>query len=1701
MTAPSRERPERRDRAATIRTFLLADIRGYTRFTAQLGDEAASRLAARFAEIVAEAAEAWGGRLVEATGDEALATFESGRAALRAAVELQEAFADETAAEPNVPLRVGIGLDAGEAVPVGEGYRGAALNLAARLCSAADAGEILATDGLVHLAGPIEGLTYIGLDGRPLKGFDEPVRAVRVADSDPHEHAPLPLAGVDAGDRVASVLPVELDSIVPLAGRDADLRWLRWYWRRARHGHGGMVVLAGSAGMGRTRLCAELAGGAVHDGSTVAYLGGGTATPDALREALASGAQLVIVDNLDAAAGEAAPRMLRVDAGPRALVVVTLREGAPSAIATVIDRHVPPERQRTLGPLGPEGVRAIAALYAERSIDDLPLELIAAESEGVPAAVHRVASQWARSAATRRLGESAQRAARGRSRLRDAEAEVIGDVTDLERIRERAQLYVSTAEEDEGTAERLQICPYKGLAAFEPTDAEYFFGREQLVGELIARLVGTSFVALVGTSGSGKSSALRAGLLPALAGGVLPGSEGWMQVVMRPGERPLAELRAALMRAVPEASIAGDDPERLLDRVLAGLPAGQRLVLVVDQFEEVFSATRDEPERSTFIELLTTERPGLKVIVAMRADRYVQAAAFPQLARLLTASQVLVGPLSHDELTAIIERPALRVGLRVEPELTAALLTDAGSEPAALPLLSTALLELWQARSDGRLTLAAYRATGGIQGAVARLAEAAYGDLDLAERQIARGLLLRLAGGGVGDGVVRRRVRDGELDEAMSLVAEKLTAARLLTSGDGYLEVAHEALLREWPRLRDWLEEDAAGRKVRLHLTDAARDWVARGREPGDLYRGARLAAALDWAAEHDPELNATEREYLDASRDAAEAEAARQRRINRRLRVLLAGVGAFLVAAIGAGAFAAVQGDRAEREASAAQAAADRALQEEARAEREAEAARAAEDLARSRELAASAVNVIDDDASLAKLLALAGAMIGEGGPTLESLSILHRALAADPVVARYSWIDPESSLGLDTDIEEAGQYMLVATGELGDEGYRGFVEVSEVETGTVLWRYSAHAGIEMASARFADDGAVVVGWSALDFSPPGSVPQDGLGVFIWETSTGRQIAHYDLGTCGAELVDVSATNLLVLTVPSGSVGCLAESDPSLELVDRSTGERTLISSDPAFGWATSGDGRYVAFGHPIVVVRDLETGEERLTFDARDDDAVSDEWVRELNEDGSLLLFGDRPIQVWDVEAGEVIASYDGHAGESWNADFAPDGRVVWSTGRDGSLRGWSATTGDELFTLDGAGTGTVSATAGGRVLVADPDSASAVLIDSTLRGEIAAVETCGGFVHGSSLRSAEGMAAFAENCGAPESMTYSVDLDAGELLLELAGLSGQTLEISPDGTRFVRQEGSPLIRGLSVRDIRTGDRVLELDGLCEWDIDRVDEDDVQREETGACEEFPTPPFPLAVWQLHWSPDGSMIAAVDHGNYGGYVAVWDALSGRMIGTLPLDPELGWAASDTLFSPDSSHLIVAHWSTGDRQAYSTETWELVVEATGTPLAGGEALGLAGYASDGSLIAIGNLGGRDAGHLHALDPETLELIPDRSRRQIHDGSVKSAALNDEGTLLVTGGSDGSLRVWDALTFELIHEIPFGNTQVQGVAFVNDRHLAVTVQEGNLLVVTIDPDELLEIAGASLTRGFTQVECERYNFGDECPSLEELRAGD
>ena len=335
------------------------------------------------------------------------------------------------------------------------------------------------------------------------------------------------------------------------------------------------------------------------------FAGGGEVADAALATVAEAGKghrpTLLVLDYADDAPPavlEAAAALAREPEG-RALMICVLHhdEQGPPAFAALLESGA--AQRLRLDPLGEDATAEIAALYAPAEGVAMPLRTLLAESDGVPLRIHRAAGEWARAEAAERLAATAGRAMSERPGLRTTEAEIAGSVVDLQTARERKAFYEAEEPADPSAPE---VCPFRGLAPFDAAHAEYFFGRERLVAELVARLVGSTLLAVVGPSGSGKSSAVRAGLLPALADGVVPGSERWRRALMRPGERPLAELSRTLARAVPEAG--GEDAAPWIADALDRLEPGERLVLLIDQFEEAFVACRDPDEREAFLDAL-----------------------------------------------------------------------------------------------------------------------------------------------------------------------------------------------------------------------------------------------------------------------------------------------------------------------------------------------------------------------------------------------------------------------------------------------------------------------------------------------------------------------------------------------------------------------------------------------------------------------------------------------------------------------------------------------------------------------------------------------------------------------------------------------------------------------------------------------------------------------------------------------------------------------------------------------------------------------------------------------------------------------------------------------------------------------------------------------------------------------------------------
>jgi DNA-binding SARP family transcriptional activator/WD40 repeat protein len=475
--------------------------------------------------------------------------------------------------------------------------------------------------------------------------------------------------------------------------------------------------------------------------------------------------------------------------------------------------------------------------------------------------------------------------------------------------RELATLEAAILNQDEGLDARIEpapvseACPYKGLAAYDVDDYESFFGRDTQIAACLERLHTTPFLVVTGASGCGKSSLVRAGLAPVLSRPDRP-------VVVVPGPDPLAAL------------------------VDGSASAGKHGTLIVDQFEELFAVgVPQEVPRSFCAALAERVASGSALIVAIRADHLTGLAADPDLGKLAERGLHFVTPLAGDELRAAIEQPAHQAGLRVERGLVDLLVRDVEGEPGALPLLSHARVETWRRRDGHVLTVEGYRASGGVRGAVARSADRLYDGLPVEQRPLLRSLMLRLVAPSLEGDPVRCRVAASALrdDPARERVVALLVRARLVTTEEDTIELAHEALARAWPRLRSWLDDDSAGQRIMRHLAAAADGWESLGRPDSELYRGARLDTALEYRQNARPDLTATEAEFLEASQQQAETErdafAARARldaRRNRRLRALLIAIGGLLAVSLVAGLLALRSSHNARDQRDLAQAATD---------------------------------------------------------------------------------------------------------------------------------------------------------------------------------------------------------------------------------------------------------------------------------------------------------------------------------------------------------------------------------------------------------------------------------------------------------------------------------------------------------------------------------------------------------------------------------------------------------------------------------------------------------------------------------------------------------------------------------------------------------------------------------------------------------
>lgn len=1191
--------------------------------------------------------------------------------------------------------------------------------------------------------------------------------------------------------------------------------------------------------------------------------------------------------------------------------------------------------------------------------------------------------------------------------------------------------------------------PFKGLHYFDEADANLFFGREELTKRLVARVIspmaaepgeGIRFLAVVGASGSGKSSVLRAGLLPALRD--YRKNADWQIQVITPTSHPLQSL---------------------------GTPAQQASVLVVDQFEELFTLCSDEGERKAFVdELLAaagSASPDPKsgnlctsVVIALRADFYAECSQYPALREALAQHQEFIGPMNATELRSAIEEPA-KVGhaadggaWEFEAGLVDLMLRDTGEEPGSLPLLSHALLETWTRRRGHTLTVSGYLAAGGVQGAIAETAETLFNDeLDDSQRAIARNIFLRLTELGEGSQAARRRASLDELTlrpedgSQVEAVLNRLTDARLVTTDEGTVEIAHEALIREWPTLRQWLLEDQEGLLLQRQLAIAAHAWNSGGQSPDELYRGARLARAVEWAAAHVGELNVLERAFLDASRqqseqEAAEREAQRRRELIaavkladaekqraedstrsaeklRRRAYWLAGALVLVLALLGAAFFL---GNQARTSAAAAQ-------NSSALADANALKAESEKRIATSRELAAAANNNLTIDPERSILLAIQAVEATAEDKTVlpEAESALHAAVQTSRV-----------QLNL---LGHTGAVHSVAVNAAGTQA------ATRSEDGTArIWDLKTGKELLSLPTNFTENS-----WgTGAAFTPDGTqllTVSDNNSAKLWDLKTGKVVEKLTGHTDFVGAVAIS---------PDGKTFATASADMTAKLWDAATGKElfTLAGHEAGVDVIAFGpDGSRVytgSDGDGTAKAWDTSTGKELFTFSGQGATIGVDSIA--ASPDGTLIATGefDTNVKIWDAANGNLLRTLFGHASYIDGMAFSRDGKYLASSSEDGTARIWDPLTGRELLRLDGHTSGVLG-------VAFEPDGTRLVTVSRDGTGKVWDISPAGSrewltLVGHDNLvnRVAYSPDGTRLATAGADGVVKVWDAASGKNLFTTepnANPEGGSVSYSPDGTRL-----ATVVEGnAKIIDAESGADILTIG-----------------------------PFVSAAAGIIYSPDGKRLAGA---NADGEIIIYDSSSGKVLVKVPAHKG---RIEQVTFSPDGTSLA----SAGDdstAKIWDTRSGKLLLTFD-------DKVRLSGiiFSPDGKRLASSS----NDGTIKIWDSATGAVY---FTLRSHTGATFGVAFSPDGKQLATTSVDRTVKVWTLpkdgeQVAEPLTLLGHKAAVYRAVFSPDGTRLATASRDGTSRVYALPIQDLIDIAKSRVTRALTNDECQKFLHVEQCP---------
>ena len=1222
---------------------------------------------------------------------------------------------------------------------------------------------------------------------------------------------------------------------------------------------------------------------------------------------------------------------------------------------------------------------------------------------------------------------------------------------------EREKTQVETRLDELESRPDRERTPYVGLNTFRESDADLFYGRDKLVAELVEKVGQWPFLAVLGPSGSGKSSVVRAGLIPELKEGALLGSGDWLYATLKPGSRPLDALAVALSK-LQEGKLGGalelrrsleqDERALLLSAELLTAEREEcRLLLMVDQFEELWTLTPVEEaarqkftveQREPFIHLLlmaaeATDTP-VTVIITMRADFLHRAAEYPDLARQIQEHLLIVSPMTAEELESAITDPALEAGGGFEPGLVQELVGEVEGVAGALPLLEYTLLELWKRRNDDDvMSWEAYQDLGGVEGALAVTAD------DILEhkyepeqRDELRLALLKLIQPGEGAADTRRRTPlddlvpvGGSVDDIQAML-KPLADERLITtgrdeaSGEEIVEISHEALIRAWPTLAEWIDDGREDMRYQLQVEEEAKRWQDFDENPDYLLRGLSLANADDWLARAQPQLTELENRFLHASREAeqarieaeetdrrergslleAKAEEERKRadaekRNASRLRIFL--IGAFVLAAIAlmAGGLAILNANRANEQAAIAEANAEREIEAQAEAEQaklEAEVATEREaEQKKTAQANAEKEAVARVEAERERQRADEQAAIAEANAKKEAEARIAAETAANlETVAR---VRAESETRRAQALAHAGEALF----ELSRQNPDDALLLALASTRSVAQPYptiiarALRRAVEetLPSKPLPTHGNWVI---AAGFSADGqraySASRNG-EAHIWDSEARVVSAATDVGDVSAAAWEVNS-------------GFLAVGDQQGQLMiwDVSSAEPTRVidAHDGAINalvWNASGD-QLATADNNIIRLWDVATGRNLADLVGQHSVAAIDwdrdggrvltgswdgtarlwdtqtgvelsrlavgsaVWTVALSADGLRALTGggEDVAQIWDVVAETPIFVLPDHAGQVSDAAWQPDGSWVVTGSSDGDVRMWDADNGVLIMTIDAC---------------ASPVRTIAWSLDGT---EIIV------------------------GCSSGKVKQWFVAFGAGVSVLSGHKLGIWSATWSPDGEHIL-----------------TGgeDATLRL-----WNP------------TDGAAEHVLKEHRYRVIKVGWSPDGSLMAS---GGDDQVLLLWDAALNAVVERLQ-----GHSARiyDFAWNPVGDQILSVSADTTAR------LWDVGSGAELALLAehASEIKGVA-WSPDGSRVFTGDVNGMGKLWDVTVEPPTLQAS------LVQPGEIADAAWSPDGRWILTGSSDNSVRVWDAINGELKTVLKGHTNRVETVAWSPDSRQVVS----------------------------------------------------